>query len=229
VTPQTLLPGALIPKFAHELPVAGQISVVNATGTDWVAPLPPIPSDTGFFITMSEFQAQILPTTFINPATNLPYGPSWVWGYLTTVTIRLVRPSYLGPVVVAKRNVETTPTFINALPFGVNSLVQQLLPIDQTLDWADPLNTNCAGQPPIGNCAGIYTGPQPAVPHIHGGEVALYDGGPDAWYLPVNTVTGVVGIGSPAAAGTGQAQFIYPTRAQAGTIWFHDTHWASRA
>ena len=40
--------------------------------------------------------------------------------------------------------------------------------------------------------------------------------------LPVNTLTQVVGIGSPAAPGTGQAQFIYPTRQQAGTIWFHD-------
>ena len=29
VTPQTLLPGALIPKFVDPLPVAGQISVVK--------------------------------------------------------------------------------------------------------------------------------------------------------------------------------------------------------
>jgi FtsP/CotA-like multicopper oxidase with cupredoxin domain len=50
----------------------------------------------------------------------------------------------------------------------------------------------------------------------------LYDGGPDAWYLPVNAITAVVGSGSPAAPGTGQATFIYPTDQQAGTIWFHD-------
>jgi len=221
-TPQTLLPGALIPKFIDPLPVAGQISVVNATG----ATLLGIPSDTAYNITMSEFQAQILPSTGVPGAVPpIPANTaSWVWGYLTAGdSTAVVRPSYLGPVVVAQRNTETTPTYINALPFGADSNVQRLLPTDQTLDWADPLGTACAGQLPTGNCAGIYEGPQPAVPHIHGGEVApLYDGGPDAWYLPVNTFTSVVGSGSPAAPGTGQAQFIYPTQQQAGTIWFHD-------
>ena len=217
VTPQTLLPGALIPKFVDPLPVAGQISVVNATG----ATLLGIPSDTAFVITMSEFRAKILPST---APTTPAYTGSSVWGYLTTGdNPTVVRPSYLGPVVVAQRNTQTTPTFINALPYGTLSKVQPLLPVDQTLDWADPLGTGCVGQPPTGTCGSIYLGPQPAVPHIHGGEVApLYDGGPDAWYLPVNALTQAVGIGSPAAPGTGQAQFIYPTRAQAGTIWFHD-------
>jgi FtsP/CotA-like multicopper oxidase with cupredoxin domain len=124
---------------------------------------------------------------------------------------------------VAKRGVETQPTYINALPYGASSNVQPLLPTDQTLDWADPLGTGCVGKVPTGTCAGIYTGPQPAVPHIHGGEVApAYDGGPDAWWLPVNDISGKVGTGSPAAPGTGLAQFIYPTQQQAGTIWFHD-------
>jgi spore coat protein A, manganese oxidase len=224
VTPQTLLPGALIPQFVDPLPVAGQISVVNAT-----VPGPGL-TYAPYNITMSEFQAQILPSTGVPTAPKagflgLPAGTaSYVWGYLTdTDSTATPRPSYLGPVVVAKKGVETRPTYINALPFGASSRVQPLLPTDQTLDWADPVGTGCAGLAPTGACAGIYTGPPPAVPHIHGGEVApLYDGGPDAWYLPVNALTGVVGSGSPAAPGSGQAQFIYPTQQQAGTIWFHD-------
>jgi FtsP/CotA-like multicopper oxidase with cupredoxin domain len=228
VTPQTLLPGALIPKFQDPLPVAGGISVVDATvatATDPVTGGTYVP----YTITMSEFQAQILPASFINPATNLPYGPSWVWGYLTTGDDpSIVRASYLGPVVLAKKGVETRPTYINALPYGTGlngSNVQRLLPIDQTLDWADPFGVGCVGQPPTGTCGSIYLDPQPAVPHIHGGEVApAYDGGPDAWWLPMNTVNNgnVVGTGSPATPGSGRATFIYPTQQQAGTIWFHD-------
>ena len=96
VTPQTLLPGALIPKFVDPLPVAGDITVVNAT----VATAPAAPP-TGnpynpYNITMSEFKANILPAS----APTVPaYTGSWVWGYLTdTDSTATPRPSYLGPV-----------------------------------------------------------------------------------------------------------------------------------
>ncbi len=213
---QTQLPGALIPKFVDPLPVAVTgVSVVDATGGGGPGPV-------AYNITMSEFQAQILPAP--NPAAVPPFAgfpASWVWGYLIdsdNPAAPGTRQSYLGPVVVARRGVETRPTYINNLPNGLppSSNVQFLLPTDQTLDWADPLNAACAGQlPNTGTCGGIYTGPQPAVPHIHGGEVApAYDGGPDAWWTP-----GVAQFGS---GFPGTTTFIYPTRQQAGTIWFHD-------
>ncbi|HRR40899.1 MAG TPA: multicopper oxidase domain-containing protein, partial [Syntrophales bacterium] len=221
VTPQTLLPGALIPKFVDPLPVAVTgVSVVDATGGGGTGPVT-------YNITMSEFRAQILPSTGVpaNPKAKflgLPAGTSSpVWGYLIDSDIPApptpipVRNSYLGPVVVAKKGVETQPVYINALPYGTASLVQPLLPTDQTLDWANPLGTTGC----VGTACGIYLGPQPAVPHIHGGEVEpAYDGGPDAWWTP----TGIVGSGSPAVSGSDRATFIYPTQQQAGTIWFHD-------
>ena len=221
-TAQTLLPGALIPQFVDPLPVAVTgVSVVDATGGGGPGPVT-------YNITMSEFQAQILPSNFVPPGYapgTLAPVPSWVWGYLIdsdNPAAPGIRQSYLGPVVVAKKGIETRPVYINALPYGTGptgSNVQRLLPIDQTLDWADPLGTGCVGQLPTGVCASIYDGPQPAVPHIHGGEVSpLYDGGPDAWWTP----TGLRGSGSPAAAGSDRATFIYPTQQQAGTIWFHD-------
>jgi FtsP/CotA-like multicopper oxidase with cupredoxin domain len=217
--PQTLLPGALIPKFVDPLPVAVTgVSVVDATGGNGNGTV-----SFTYNIHMKEFQAQILPSTGVPLAGIAANTASWVWGYLIDADIPVagVRQSYLGPVVLAKRNVETQPVYINALPYGTASKVQPLLPTDQTLDWADPLGTGCVGAD-IGvrtECASIYGGPQPAVPHIHGGEVApLYDGGPDAWWTP----TGDRGSGSPAASGSDRATFIYPTRQQAGTIWFHD-------
>jgi len=207
--PQTLLQGATIPKFVDPLPVT-EISVIPATTG---------PAPVAYNITLAEFQAQILPTGL--------YPASWVWGYLTdTDSTATPRASYLGPVVVAARGIETHVTYKNQLPYGASSMVQNLLPIDQTLDWADPFFTACVGGPPTTEtCSSIYSGPQPAVPHIHGGEVApAYDGGPDAWWLPVNldapTTQGPSAIAN--ATQTGQATFIYPNEQQAGTIWFHD-------
>ena len=101
VTPQTLLPGALIPKFADRLPVAGDVSVVDRHQ--------PVAA---YNITMYEFQAQILPSTGVPGAVPpIPANTaSWVWGYLTDADVAAqaavpapIRPSYLGPVVLAQK------------------------------------------------------------------------------------------------------------------------------
>jgi spore coat protein A, manganese oxidase len=215
---QLLLPGTSIPKFVHELPVAGQISVVNATA----GPLAGFPSTPAYNIHMREFKANILPAT---APTTPAYTGSWVWGYLTEDDNRalnnnpaLVRPSYLGPVVVAQRNIPANPRYLNELP--ANGFVQaNLLPIDMTIDWANPTGINCAPDalgnytnPACGTLLG-YTGPIPAAVHIHGGEVApAFDGGPDAWETP----NGLTGIGFPGNT------FTYPNGQQEATIWFHD-------
>ena len=94
---QTLLPGASIDKFVDPLPVAGDISVIDAT----------TPNGKNYKIHISEFQAQILPKAGV-PGYLPANTASWVWGYLTDTDIPKkgnipVRPSYLGPVVLAKR------------------------------------------------------------------------------------------------------------------------------
>jgi len=66
--PQVLFPGLLIPKFVDPLPVAGQISVVNATslalpGVQAYVPADPVtptPAYAAYNIHIREFQAQIL-------------------------------------------------------------------------------------------------------------------------------------------------------------------------
>lgn len=201
---QILLPGTSIPKFVDPLPVAGDITVVNATPAGTPA----------YNIHMREFQAQILPA-------SLGLQPSWVWGYLTDADLALqpaVRPSYLGPVVVAQRGVVTNPTYTNELPLGAASMVQQILPVDQTLDWANPEGVNCAPDA-LGNytnpICGIlpYLGPLPDGVHIHGAEVAAaFDGGPDAWFTQGNAQTG------PGFPGN---TFTYHNGQQEATIWFH--------
>lgn len=209
---QILKPGATIPKFVEQLPVAGQISVIDARVANAVDPVTLVPYN-GYNIHAREFQAQILPAGIC--------GPSWVWGYLTDADVAAggVRPSYLGPAVIAQRGVQTRPTYTNELPL-MGSMVQPLLPTDMTVDWANPTGIVC-GTDAAGNytnpLCGIlpsYLGPQPIAVHIHGGEVApAFDGGPDAWMTPGN---GVVGFGFPGNT------YTYDNAQQEATIWFHD-------
>jgi len=221
---QVLLPGNLIPKFVDPLPEAGGISVVDATSAGPLYDATTLSS--AYNLTMREFQAQILPTTGVPAAVPPipPNTPSWTWGYLTDADIAAggVRPSYLGPVVVAERGVIAKPTYKNELPIGATSLggfsnVQENLPIDLTLDWANPDNIDCqldaAGAYTNPVCGFLpYAGELPDSVHIHGGEVApAYDGGPDAWV----TQSGQAGPGYPGDT------FTYPNGQQEATIWFH--------
>jgi spore coat protein A len=221
---QVLLPGSLIPKFVDQLPVAGDISVVDTISS----------GTTNYTIHLWEFQAQILPSTGV-PADSasgfLGLGAntaSWVWGYLTDADVAAqpaVRPSYLGPVVVAKRGVPTHPTYLNELPLYPAGNVQAILPIDQTVDWANPLNTDplfdVSGNwtnPVVGTLP--YAGPLPDAVHIHGGEVPpASDGGPDSWFTQDDPMT----PGIPAKTGIGfpGKTLIYPNGQEEATIWFH--------
>jgi FtsP/CotA-like multicopper oxidase with cupredoxin domain len=205
---QVMLDGTTIPKFVDPLPVAGDITVVDATELELLGE----PGTPEFNIHIREFQSQILPAAL--------YGPSWVWGYLTDDDVEalssdpgLVRPSFLGPVVVAERGVPAAPTYLNELPLGSVSNVLPLLPIDQTLDWANPYGTVCADDP--FTCFSPYLRDQiPVAAHLHGGEVApAYDGGPDAWFTQGNETTG---DGFPGNT------YDYPNEQQESTIWFHD-------
>ncbi len=206
---QTLLPGLSIPKFVEPLPEAGAISVLNATPNALLG----IPSTPAYNIHVKEFQSQILPASFC--------GPSWVWGYLTDADVAAggVRPSYLGPVVIAQKGTPAYPTYLNELPTA-GSLVQGLLPIDMTLDWANPDEIDCTPDP-AGNlqitCLSPYTGQIPVATHIHGGEVSpAYDGGPDAWVTPWNGGSRIAGGGFPGDT------YTYHNEQQESTIWFHD-------
>jgi spore coat protein A len=215
IAQQTLLPGMSIPKFVEPLPVAGAISVVDATSAGLNGAIFPIAAE--------EFQAQILPTLAnwpTAPATCADGTASWTWGYLTTGDDKtVIRPSYLGPVVIAERKVPAYPMFINNLPSI--SVVEQNLPIDMTLDWANPDGTSCLPDLVTGNytnpACGIlpsYIGAIPIATHLHGGEVApAFDGGPDAWFTPGYAQTGK---GFPGAV------YEYLNDQQESTIWFHD-------
>jgi FtsP/CotA-like multicopper oxidase with cupredoxin domain len=205
---QLLLDGMLIPKFLDPLPVAGDITVVDATTLELFG----VPGESAFDIHIREFQSQILPAG---------YPASWVWGYLTDDDLvgLGIRPSYLGPVIVAERGVAAAPTYLNELPPGISSNVLPLLPIDLTLDWANPGGIDCT---PIGGvlpmtCQSPYFADAiPVATHLHGGEVSpSFDGGPDAWVTQE-------GPGQTHGEGFPGNTYDYPNEQQESTIWFHD-------
>jgi FtsP/CotA-like multicopper oxidase with cupredoxin domain len=112
--------------------------------------------------------------------------------------------------------------------------LDHLLPIDQTLHWANPLR-QCRVGPPRTDCSGIdpapYTGPVPIVTHVHGAHVDGHsDGYPEAWWLPVaSDSAGLATSGTvfDDATGTndgnvGYADYEYRQDQPATTLWYHD-------
>ncbi len=181
---QTPLPGKSIPRFVDPLPNFAALGRV--TGTNLT-------------VSMVEFQQQVLPTGFINPTT--------VWGYKISNGTKTFGPHYPAFTIVAQRNTPITVKYVNNL--GTSNkfpVLQKYLTVDQTIHWADPLKQSPSFSP--------YTGPVPAVTHLHGGEVpSAIDGGPTSWFTPGNIITG---------PGFVTDTYTYPNGQDATTLWFHD-------
>lgn len=166
---QVPLPGRSIPKYVDPLPhFAGQrVTEPNLT------------------VTMEEFKQQVLPANAVNPLTGQPYPMTYVWGY----KVNNSGPLYPAFTIEAQRNTPNMVLYLNNLKAPV---LQKWLSVDQTLHWAAPLDPThgCMmgiqpGQAPGFPCNQPYTGPVPAVAHLHGGEVqSAFDGHPDTWFTP---------------------------------------------
>jgi len=213
----TALPGSAIPQFVDPLPL---LSVAGG-------PMETIIADTSEIeLHMREFQANVMPSTFV-PASG-SYTGTWVWGYIVgTDAPTTALGTYLGPVIVATRNQPTQIRFVNNLT--TNNIAWRDW-TDQTLHWADPLggemnmcnHSIVPGQLPDETCNTHYSGPVPAVPHLHGGEVPpVLDGGPDAWFTSDGLYHGH-GYYTKAGAATNEAIYRYPNTMEAAPIWFHD-------
>ena len=122
-----------------------------------------------------------------------------VWGYGTGQTA-----TYPGPTILAYEDHPITVIWQNKLPtYG------HLLPVDTTIDLADPLTHSLA--------AGFV----PIVTHLHGGHNDLqYDGLPDQWF----TQNGGPGATGPRDVGESfvTSTMVYDNSQQAATLWYHD-------
>lgn len=196
--PQTPLLGANIPQFVEPL-------------TTFVGQRV---SSTSFNVTMKEFQQKVLPDSVYSTMVSPFNQGTFVWGY----KVDGKPPSYPGFTVEARRGTPTTITYVNSLPSPSNSHLEPLLTIDQTIHWADPLNSGSSTH--MGSFQ-PYQGTIPTVVHLHGAEVPSgSDGAPEAWF----TQDGIHGPGYSTIASTisNAAVYQYPNTQQGTTLWFHD-------
>jgi FtsP/CotA-like multicopper oxidase with cupredoxin domain len=184
---------------------------------------------------MRQFAQQILPAGW--PATT-------VWGYGAVTSARkrgLLVHNAPSLTIEAKWNAPVRVKWINELVDADGGYLRHLLPVDQTLHWANPPGGTDGRdmRPMFESTPGRYQGPVPMVTHVHGaaGVNDDSDGYAEAWYLPAaNNIPGDYATegtwydffnGKAAAAygtawGPGFATFQYPNRQRASTIWYHD-------
>jgi len=224
-----------IPKYVDPLPIPGAMpqtpnAAVNARGIDY------------YEIAVRQFQQQVLSTgTPLTTPTNLTtvwsYGslaPGGVFHYpafsIEATANRPVRVKWVNQLI--KDPVACASSASPATDPACNYL-SHLLPVDQTLHWANPAQTCANGM--IGtDCEGTdpnpYTGPVPIVVHMHGSHVDPHsDGYPTAWWLPAaNNIAAYAARGSNynQIAGEpleeGAAVYQYRNDQRATTLWFHD-------
>jgi FtsP/CotA-like multicopper oxidase with cupredoxin domain len=188
-------------------------------------------------ISMKQFSEQILPA-------GLPATTVWGYGAVTkSATSRGLVQFWHAPSLTIestwKRPVRIK--WINDLVDANNHYLPHLLPVDQTLHWANPPG-GTAGRdmrPTFDSTPGPYTGPVPIVTHLHGaaGVGDESDGYAEAWYLPAATgiPTGYATEGTwynffagkanrkfGVAWGPGFAVFQYPNDQRESTLWYHD-------
>lgn len=124
-----------------------------------------------------------------------PLPPTTVWGYGTATRAA----TYPGPTFEVQAGQKIRVTFVNALVDAAGNPLPNRMPVDTTLDWANP---------------GAYGGvvPVPAATHLHGGDNAyLSDGLPEAWSTPVGQVGRLY-----------QRDYTYDNDQEAGFLWYHD-------
>jgi spore coat protein A, manganese oxidase len=205
------------------MPRAGTITMPGGKPADY------------YEISMKQISQQILPA-------GLP--PTTVWGYGAVKSasrrgLLLHNAPSLTIESTWKRPVRIK--WINDLKEANGNYLPHLLPVDQTLHWANPPGGTVGRdtRPTFEATPGPYTGPVPIVTHLHGaaGVGDESDGYAEAWYLPAagNIPAGYATegtwynfFGGKAASkfgvawGPGFATFTYPNDQRESTLWYHD-------
>jgi spore coat protein A len=175
-----------------------------------------------YSIAVRQFTQQILPPAFRRTP---------VWSYGSTTNAGTF--NYPAFTIEARVDRQARVTWANQLVDSNGNYLRHLLPVDQTLHWANPPG-GVTGRDMHGMDPTPYRGPVPIVTHLHGGHTTDdSDGYPEAWYLPAakNLPAGFATTGTwynffRAKAGgnwaPGTATFVYRNDQRATTLWYHD-------
>lgn len=177
-------------------------------------------------IGIRQFEQQILPA-------SMPKTTVWGYGRAGDPLPGGDQPTTFNSpafTIEARRDTPVRVHWINQLVDDPASdspnFLPHLLPVDQTLHWANPPGPADSGG---GSDPTPYTGPVPIVTHLHGGHTpAASDGLPESWTLPVaaNIPGSYVHRGSTFTTiedqGPGSIVYEYPNDQMAATLWYHD-------
>jgi spore coat protein A len=214
-----MLDPTTVPKYVTELirppamPRTSEIALPDSSLADY------------YELTVRQFTQHILPS-------SMGLNPTPIWSYV--VDSDPTTFNYPAFTIEADWEKPVRVKWINGLVDGTGNYLPHLLPVDQTVHWANPL-----GPPDTeGTSQDSYTGPVPMVTHVHGAHTAEEsDGYPEAWYLPDanNIPAGYAEKGTfydpfknefNAAWGEtwekGSATFQYGNDQRATTLWYHD-------
>jgi len=142
------------------------------------------------------------------------------------------KPHYLGPLIIAQRNIPVRVKFTNYLPTGADGNL--FLPVDTTIVGAGDGPTGCTLDPPngtviLGSC-NQYTQNRATI-HLHGGNTPwISDGSQDMWTTPAGENTsypkGVSVQNVPDMDGgkepAGTMTFYYTNQQSARLMFYHD-------
>ncbi|MBI5905883.1 MAG: multicopper oxidase domain-containing protein [Deltaproteobacteria bacterium] len=224
-----IIDGAAVPKYVNPLVIP---PVMPRAGFRWD---PKARKFVDYYeIEVTQFEQQILPASVA--------GPTTVWSY--SAVGKPQTKNYPAFTIEAWKNVPTRVKWINNLKDPVTGkFLPHLLPVDQTLHWANPPQDcrphmmgndmmSMAGTDCEGNSGEAYKGPVPLITHVHGAHVGPEsDGYPEAWWLPAATdiPAEYATQGSNysdylggSGKGKGFAVFQYPNDQPAATLWYHD-------
>jgi FtsP/CotA-like multicopper oxidase with cupredoxin domain len=223
----------------------GQRQLLATSIPAFVTPLPTLSGNRAdgtapVTVDMVEFQQQVLPPQ-LYPAAFA--AGTYLWGY----ALNGGSPSWPGRTIEARRNTPASVQYANSLvgPGGAPPLLQQYLPTDLTIHWADPLKVSAknlciqgaenggdffTSQSALADSdAGIIGGTENAVPQAcavpYSGVVPVVPhlhGAevPSAFDgHPDSWFTPDAGITGPGFVAT---NYVYPNAQEATTLWFHD-------
>jgi FtsP/CotA-like multicopper oxidase with cupredoxin domain len=227
--PGGTLDPAVVPKFATAMlipPVMPRAASIRQPGGK--------PLDY-YEISMRQIEQQILPA-------GLPETTVWGYGAIAAGSSRgLLIHNAPSLTIEAMWNKPVRVKWINELVDGDGNYLPHLLPVDQTLHWANPPGgaLDRDSRPTFAETPGPYAGPVPIVTHVHGavGVADDSDGYAEAWFLPAandippglategtwyDFFAGKAAEAYGVAWGPGFATFQYPNDNRASTIWYHD-------
>jgi spore coat protein A len=179
-------------------------------------------------IAVRQFSQHILPQSM-----GLP--PTTVWSYGSVNHPGTF--NYPAFTIESRWQTPIRVKWMNQLVDASGNYLPHLLPVDQTLHWANPPG-GIDGRDSRGLDPTRYMGPVPITTHLHGGHSGQEsDGFAEAWYLPAanNIPSGNARVGSyydtfraqaeslyGQAWTPGSAVFQYDNKQAATTMWYHD-------